>query len=386
MTGQPVSPLLLALAAAYLAVWAFNMYAARAFSLLGRMIRLAEKDEPHVPACNATPVTLVITHDGQGAALRRLLPAFLEQSHPDFEILLISSRPLDREAEAYLSLLTPCRPALHSHVLPAHAQGVSAEALTLSLALRTAEHPWVVICRLESRPAGTQWLGRMASQVRPGICFVAGLTLRRPTSFLYLWRQMMNLPYALRHGLHTLQQDNLMVHAPGFLAAGGMSRAAELNRGILAEAVNRLSRPANTRLCLHPEAFVWQPSPATPQEWLARELFRHHVTLRFTRRHRHVSLQGTIVAATWLHSLLLVALIATAVWQGAWWMVLPAPVLIGALVFRRAAQMNLTTEALSLPPCRLTLGYRLHRLAITRLRILLAYDISDKNEYRKQNL
>lgn len=385
MTDIPVSPLLLALATVYLMAWAINMYAARVFSLLGRMVRRAEEDEPEPPAHDAAPVTLVLTHDGNGAALRRLLPAFLEQSHPDFEILLVSSRPLDREAEAYLRLLAPCRPSLHSHVLAAHAQGVSAEALTLSLALRTAEHPWVMVCRLESRPAGTQWLGRMAAQVRPGTCFVAGLTLRQPTSFLHLWRQMMNLPYALRHGLYTLQQDNLMVHAPGFLAAGGMSRAAELNRGILAEAVNRLSRPANTRLCLHPEAFVWQPSPATPQEWLARELLRHHTELRFTRRHRHLTLQGTVVAAAWLHSLLLVALIVAAVWQGAWWMAIPAPVPAVALAFRRADRMNLTTEALSLPPCRLTLGYRLHQLAVTRLRILLAYDISDKNEYRKHN-
>lgn len=380
-----VSPILLALATAYLAAWAINMVAAQALSRLGTLIRESGGEEPHTADDDLVPVTLVVTHNGVGAELRRLLPAFLEQSHPNLELLLVSTRPLDREADLYLRLLSPGRPELHSRVLPAGARGVSAEALILSLAMRTAEHPWVMICRLQSRPAGSQWVSRMAAEVRTGTCFVAGLTLRHPLSFLYLWRLMMMMPAALRRGLYTLPEDNLLVHAPTFLARGGLTRAAELNRGILAEAVNRLSRPTNTRLCLCSEAVVWQPTPQSPKEAMAEELLRHHAELHFTRRSAYMTRQRALVGAAWLHTLLLTAFIVTASVQGRWWMATPAIPTVVALLAKRTRQMAVTTGALGLKPYRLTLTWRLLQLAFTRLRILLAYDISDKNDYRKPN-
>ena len=378
-----VSPLLLALATAYLAAWAINMVAAQALSRLGELIRETGDEEPNAADGGAVPVTLVITHDGSGAELRRLLPAFLDQSHPEVEFLLVSTQPLDHEAELYLRLLSPSYPSLHSRVLPVHARGVSPEALTLSLALRTAEYAWVLICRLQSRPAGAQWLSRMVAQVRSGTCFVAGITLRRPLPFLYLWRLMMILPAALRRGLYALPQDNLLMHAPTFLSRGGMARAAGLSRGILDEAVNRLSRPTNTRLCLQREVIVWQPTPETPKEQLAEELLHHHAELHFARRATHMARQRAIVGAAWLHTLLLVAFIITASVQGHWWMATPAIPMVAGLFVKRTKQMAVTTQALGLKPYRLTTGWRLLQLAFTRLRILLAYDMSDKNEYRK---
>lgn len=379
-----VSPLLLALATAYVVAWAVNMVAARSLSRLGQLIHGAQGEGPVAPGEELPPLTLVITHTGEGAQLRRLLPAFLEQSHPNREVLLVSTCPLDLEAEVYLRLLLPVHPEIHSRVLPTHAQGVSAEALTLSLAMRTTEHPWVLICSLQSRPASADWLSRMAAEIRPGTCFVAGLTLRRPPSFLDVWRQMTILPAALRQGLYMPPADNLLVHAPTFLSRGGMKRAAEFSHGILAEAVNRLSRPTNTRLCLHPEAFVCPPSPTDPREAMALELRRHHASLHFTRRSAHQARQRAIVASAWLHTLLLVALTVAALVQGAWWMTLPAVPMMVGLSLRRKRQMAVTTQALGLAPYRLTTGWRLRGLAVTRLRLLLAYDISDKNEYRKQ--
>lgn len=379
-----VSPLLLALATAYLSVWVINMVAAQSLSRLGNLIREGGAEAADAAEETLTPVTLVITHDGNGAELRRLLPAFLQQSHPNAELLLVSTQPLDREADLYLRLLSPGHPELHSRVLPVHAQGVSTEVLVLLLAMRTADNPWVLICRLQSRPAGSHWLSRMAAEIRTGTWFVAGVTLRRPLSFLHLWRLMTTLPAALRHGLYTLPQDNLLVYAPTFLARGGLTRAAELGSGILSEAVNRLSRPSNTRLCLHPEAFVWQAAPATPKERLVEELRHHHAELQFTRRAAHMAGQRTIIAAAWLHTLLLIAFVVTASVQGHWWMAIPAIPMTAALFTKRTRQMAVTTRALGLRPYRLTLAYRLRRLAVTRLRILLAYDISDKNGYRKQ--
>lgn len=384
MADPFVSPLLLALATAYVAVWALNMVAAGAFSRLGHMIREAEGGEPEAAGEGGTPVTLVITHGGSGAELRRLLPAFLEQTYRNAELLLVSTQLLDREADLYLRLLTPVHPELHSRILPTHTQGVSAEALTLSLAMRTAEHPWVLVCRLQSRPAGSGWLGRMMAEIRPGTCFVAGVTLRRPQTFLGLWRLMMILPEACRRGLYTLPEDNLLVHVPTFLERGGMKRAAGLSRGILAEAVNRLSRPTNTRLCLLPEAFVWQPSPADAREAMAEELQRHHAELHFTRRAGHMTRQRAIVGAAWLHTLLLVAFALTASVGGHWWMAVPAIPMVAALFTRRTKQMAVTIAALGLPSRRLFPGWRLRGLAVARLRMLLAYDISDKNVYRKQ--
>lgn len=377
------SPFLLTLATAYVVAWAVNLYAAGFFSRLGRMVCESGHEEPPAGDTSATPVTLVLLHNGEGAALRRLLPAFLEQRHPETEVLLMSTRPPDREAELYLRLLSPVHPELHSRVLPGKVQGISIEALALSLALRTAEHPWVLICHLQSRPAGPRWLGRMMAQVRPGTCFVAGVTLRHPQTFLHLWRLMTNLAAAPRRGLYTLPEDNLLVHAPTFLSLGGMTRAAELGRGTLAEAVNRLSRPTNTRLCLHPEAFVRQPAPADAGEARAEELRRHHATLRFTRRAGHMALQRTLVAAAWIHALLLAALVVTAGVQRCWWPAAATLPMIAILGIRRARRLAVTTRALGLKPYRLTLGYRLLQLAAIRLRTLLAYDISDKNEYRK---
>ncbi len=386
----PISTVTLCFGTAYVLVWLLTMLYSKNHAKLGKAVK---KSANQPLAQHIEPVSVVIIHDGSAESLRRGLPAFLAQNHPDYEVVLVNTHPLETKAEAYLDLLTPSHPNLHTFTLPTKAQNISPETLAITLGMRSAQHPWVVLTQLCCRPATSRWLSHLACEAQPGTMFVAGITLMDTgggltgieARFTTLWQQMITMPRAMRHGLYTEARTNLMIHCPTFMESGGLSAGGALREGMISVAVNQLSRKGNTRICFHPEAVMHTPPPANRKEWLTDRLFLREASQLFTRRWRYAMHQRAHHWLVWMHTLLLIATVIASATEGgaARWIGGTALLMATVHSFWRINCFKTTTKALAINAYTASLGVLLHCLLLWNWRIRLAYNISDKNQYKK---
>ncbi len=392
--GLTPGPLLLAAGALlYLAIWLLAMLRCRAYARLGSMMG-KQDDAPATPV----PATIVVTHRGKAEELKARLPLFLEQNHPQFEVVLMAMAPLEPEAQQWLDTLSHAHPTLTILSLPAATRNISPEALALTLTMRTARYDWVVLTDISVRPASPQWLRLLTAQASPSTSFVCGFTMVGPgggatgrkARFLNLWRQMVAFPQTASRGLYCAPRTNILVQRPTFLSQGGLSVAPTLREGIVPIAVNRLSRPANTRLCLSLQAAVWTEAPQDKKAWMNGQLFRHEATQHFTRGILCALSHRWTVTVTWLQSITWLAAMALNIWTLTQTPAAPLPIVLcvaltamwGVHAWWRQRNFQVTTDALDIQPYRLSLTFYLHRLLMWDFNISLHYDISDKNQYK----
>ncbi len=398
LLAPPVRPILLAAvgALAYLVAWALAMLRCRFFTRLGEMVARQPDGQT---GRSLEPVSIVLTHNGKADELKKQLPLFLNQNHPRFEIILAALEPMDADTKKWLDTLCYSHPALSQLSLPSNMRNISRETFALTLAARSARYDWLMLSDISVTPASPQWLSLMAEKATPGTMFVCGFTWIGPgggstgkkARFLNLWRQMVAFPLTAEHGMYSVPRTNVMVHRPSFMAKGGLGVAPALREGVIPIAVNQQSHGGNTHLCLNAQAAILVEAPKSEQEWMDRQLFRQEATQYFTRGTVYRLTNSSVMAVTWVQTLLWFATLALAIWD----MVLtpsflPIPLCIvvtGLWVWHawwRVKCFRQTTDALSIPPYRLSLAWYLHSLLIWNFSIRLHYDISDKNRYRKK--
>lgn len=298
------------------------------------------------PTHSELPITLIVCAHNERFNLMELLPLLNAQQYPTFEVLVMDDRSTDGTATylendiAHLDHVRFIRiDKEHGHVTP--------KKYALTIALKKAAYPTVLLTDADCRPASLNWLvgmvGPLSSgrkdivlgfspyEYRPGLL---NLLIRSETLFTavqYLSLALAGWPYM---GVGR----NLAYRTRTFFANRGFYTHKNVLGGDDDLFINEVATGHNTAVCLNPAAFTWSKPKETWADWRIQK--RRHLNVGKYYKLGHKVRLGLLTGShvlTWALGLavglvvLAMALTSRSFTQTEW---LLLPTATGAFVFR----------------------------------------------------
>lgn len=237
------------------------------------------------PASATAPVTVVICARNELANLTELLPLLNNQNYPAFEVLVMDDRSTDG-TDAFLE---------HdiidlSHVrfirIDKEHEHITAKKYALTIALKKAAYPTVLLTDADCRPDSPDWLAQMVAPLtNPDKAIVLGfspyehrpgflnLLIRSETLFTAV--QYFSLALAGRPYMGVGR--NLAYRAKTFFDNRGFYTHKNVLGGDDDLFINEVATGRNTAICLAPDAFTWSKPKETWAEWRIQK--RRHLNV-----------------------------------------------------------------------------------------------------------
>ena len=237
------------------------------------------------------PMTIVVAVQNQAGVLRRHLPVMLTQDHDLYEVIVVDLGSTDGTPLVLEAFELEYNNLRHI-TMPASARDISLERLALTLGIRAAQSEWVVITDIRCVPASNHWLSLLSATIRqhPEAELVLGFSryderhhgwFDHKIGFHRLWYHLADYAHIQAgHGAVRGDNCNVAVRKSLFLNHGGFGAHQNLKTGACELMVNHFSTPANTQLCLLPNASMIQDKP-TRSQWRQEQVFYME-----TRRHQ----------------------------------------------------------------------------------------------------
>ncbi|WP_338875053.1 glycosyltransferase [Spirosoma sp. SC4-14] len=258
-------------------------------------------------------VTIIVCARNELDNLTDLLPLLDQQNYPTFEVLVMDDRSSDGTLtflENEITGLTHVRfiriDREHEHVTP--------KKYAITIALKKAVYPIVLLTDADCRPATTEWLAQMVApltdqdkklvlgfspyQQQPGFL---NLLIRAETLFTavqYFSLALVGRPY-MGVGRNLAYRTQLFFDNRGFYThkniVGGDDDLF----------VNEVATGQNTAICLDPDTFVWSRPKESWAEWQQQK--RRHLNVGNyykTGNKIRLGLQTSTHVLTWVLGLL----------------------------------------------------------------------------------
>lgn len=267
----------LSVIAAVAFLWLVTFYRARVLSV-ARAVR-KQTAKPFNPTPNPTPegASIVVVAGDDCAALERLLNRIFEQEFAlPMEVIVVN----DGKNEEVKDVVTRMkhlahRPNLYATFTPPGLRNISNRKLALTLGVKAAKYPVIVVVGEQSRIYSTQWLGRMFEPFsRKGVEMVIGSALPSAKLDSYRgnrYRSFINgcdaaewLSAALRGKPYRAHRANMAFTREAFFRVGGFNGALNLRDGDDDIFVSKIVRKDNFAVVCAAQAAVryTHPDPA----------------------------------------------------------------------------------------------------------------------------
>lgn len=333
----PLGTMLLAFLAAWRFRWRDYMLPARFLSRRGgedSALSTAATQSPHyetpwVSDNRAPRVSIIIPCHNESEAIAENLPEMLRQCFDIYEVIVVDEASTDNTPDV-LKRLEKEFPHLRRSFVPRTARYVCRRKLAITLGIRSARAPWVIITEADCRPAGQYWLRTMAKNFTEDIDFVLGYANYIDNGT----REARRACYErLRHNLMCFRSSkpfiskrkneiqyrgqaiggngaNLALRRSFFLEKKGYEASLNVPLGEDDLLVNALSQPGHTAIEPSPEASVWQRLPSSAV--LRTQRVNHRETLKRLNRRGHLFLyrEGAATIAIYLFIISLFTFIA----------------------------------------------------------------------------
>lgn len=390
-------------------IWIIATIVAYGYGLIGRRMQRQQKLVAVTQAL--PPLSVVITAHNQAAALRRHLPAILEQDYDRFEVIVVNTSSTD-DTKDVLERFELQYAHLHHTFTPQSARDISLERLALTLGIRAAAYDWVVITHADCEPASVQWLQRIGETIVEPRRSIQSRRLKEPdivvgqalfaesrhawhdrkVGLYRLWTDMSAIDHILR-GYAAIRADgcNLAYRKDYFLERNGFSEHQNLEMGAEELLVNFNSTRSNTALVLSPSATVIQDPLPAQRVWKSRRIYD-----RETRCHqRHAWLyrmrQNLRLMMPWLLLLAIAACpllpLLTGVEVDATTQIVAIStlgVLLLVYIGIKLSSFNITARALGYRARHLSFLLFELRLPFMNLHDAIAHRRASRNEFRKK--
>lgn len=279
---------------------------------LGPFARLAYYRQYPPSKADPEPVSIIICARNEAENLRRNLPYFLAQAHPEYEIIVVDDNSFDNSFEILLEFQKK-HPILRPIRLTVKAS--RGKKAALSEGIKAAKYNALLLSDADCRPASKQWLSYTQSFLQDGVEIGLGYSpyyrgkgilnafIRFETVYTaiqYLSFAFVGLPY-MGVGRNLIYRKHL------FHEAGGFDSHWHVASGDDDLFVNQVATAANTRAILLPETFVFS-EPKSSWRGYYRQKSRH-LTTGIRYRWPHKLLLGGLAASHFGHYALGTALV-----------------------------------------------------------------------------
>lgn len=191
----------------------------------------------------------------------------LTQDFEGFEIVLVDEASTD-DTRDLLGHLAKLYPSVRTTFVPETARYVDRRKLAITLGIRAARAPWVVITRSDVRPDTTQWLTQLSMKMTDNADFVIGYANygddgTQPTRravYEHLRRQLRQFRAAQRRAVGA-DITNLAVRRDYFLEGRGYEQSLTVPCGEDYLLVDALATNGRTAVCACAAAAVHREAP-----------------------------------------------------------------------------------------------------------------------------
>lgn len=327
-------------------------------------------------------VSIVLSVKNQADDLREVLPLLLAQHYGEFEIIVVDRHSIDETRDVVRALQQSHRNLRYTFIPPT-ARYVNFEKLAITLGVKAAHFPWVVLTRADARPAGEEWLQALSRCFSPSRDVVMGYAnydlgeggAGKGAVHARLSRSLRYMRAAVDGKAIGCTTANVAFRRAAFLSCGGFRESVGTPEGEGEFLMQALSDGTNVAVCTSSASFVRLPLP-TASECRWQRTWQREIDGKQTARTRFFCVREALTS--WCTYAVTLAFLSHAVLRGLAvadgsayalpWLYFDVPVclltlgvcLSAVILFRRA------TKALGAPRYSLRLfGYALRQPFLT---------------------
>lgn len=220
------------------------------------------------------PVSWVICAKNEAENLSRNIDKWLEQKHPDWELIIVLDRCTDKSSEIVIS-------KIKEHPKIKLASNSSSEfpgkRNALIAGAEYAAHENIILSDADCTPASLKWLNKMSSKFDAKTDFVIGFSpYQKKNGFLNTIIRMETFQTAMLYGAATILGKPYMAVGRNlgikkrYLSAKYFRNHKSIS-GDDDLLVNHFANNDNTKLCLNPNAYTYSAPKSTWKDFLKQK-------------------------------------------------------------------------------------------------------------------
>jgi biofilm PGA synthesis N-glycosyltransferase PgaC len=227
------------------------------------------------------PISVIISARNEAKNLRENLPSILQQTHPDFEVIVVNDCSYD-DSDLVLADIQASHSRLKVVTITEHARFKTGKKFALTLGIKAAKNEHLLFTDADCQPSSANWITYMAASFTDNIQLVLGYSPYYKTgNLLNPIIRFETLKTAINYLSSALNGDpymgigrNLAYTKTLFFGAKGFAAHMHVLAGDDDLFVNQNATADNTTIEIHPDAFVYTSAKTTLPS-LYRQKKRH---------------------------------------------------------------------------------------------------------------
>lgn len=257
------NPYIIAIAVAMALVWIvqlwFYLYRYRGIILKNSKINSGQIKFSGVQP----PVSVIICSRDNAENLEKNLPAILNQSYGEFQVVVVDDASEDNTQDVLLKL-EQVYPNLYHTFLPPGVQNVSTKKMAMTIGLKAAKYDYVIFTDPDCNPVDSNWLSSMVSNVDNKTEVVMGFTdFSNKGSFLLslvrydnLFSAIQFMGFAYFGKPYMALTSNLLISKDVFFRNKGFASHLNLTSGEEDLFIRDVANKNNTSISVIPESVL----------------------------------------------------------------------------------------------------------------------------------
>ena len=218
---------------------------------------------------------VIIAHDN-APELENSLPSFLSQDYAsDYEVIVVADES-DSDTDDVIKRFANHK-KLYATFLPHSSRYISRKKLAITLGIKAAKYPWVIVTDAWCKPENDQWLRSFAQYCSDDKEIVIGHTFYDDDApVAYQYEHSVHAAYNLRSATKgkgiTTNSPLVAIRKDFFMKENGFLGNLKFVRGEYAFLVNKFSNKENTGVAIAPSSFLIEDTPFK-KRWGNNHLF-----------------------------------------------------------------------------------------------------------------
>ena len=245
-------------------------------SPLFRLPKRDEKDADGIGESKDKPISVVIISHDNALELEKHLPSFLSQKYDaDYQVIVVADKS-DSETDDVIKRFSN-DPHLYATFMPLSSRYISRKKLAITLGIKAAKYPWVIVTDAWCTPESGEWLHSFASLIKDDSDVVLGYSHydeEAPSHYHFenIINASKNLRCAQNNRAYASASRLVAIKKENFLAQDGFLGNLKFMRGEYDFLVNKFGRNGNTATAFTPTAFLSEDTPFK-KRWSENHLF-----------------------------------------------------------------------------------------------------------------